>query len=142
MLRTLYIIICGCQQLGNHTLNIITDISCFRQRSRICDRKRHIQKLRQSLDQISLSTTSRPDHQHIGFLNLDLIHGIRCHTFIMIINSNRHHLLRSLLTDHILIQCLLDLMRRRNILQIQNRLLFLLFLLRLLRLLNRILKTT
>ena len=59
----------------------------------------------------------------------------------MVINSNRHNFLRLLLADHILVKSLFDLMRCRNILQIQNRLLFFLFLLRFLRLLHRILET-
>ena len=50
----------------------------------------------------------------------------------MIINRHGNDLLRLLLTDHVLVQACLDLVRRRNILNVKNRLLSLLFILRLL----------
>ena len=41
-------------------------------RRRIRDRQRHIQKLRQRLDQVRFSASGRSQHQDVGFLNLRL----------------------------------------------------------------------
>ena len=120
MLSLLHIIISRCKQFGNNTFNIITNISCFCKRSRIGNRQRNIKQFGQCFDQIGLSASGRSDHQHIGFFNCDLIHGICCYTFIMVVNGNGHYLLGIFLTDHIFIQGSLDLMRCRNLLEIQD----------------------
>ena len=70
VLCTLHIIICGCQQLGYDTLDVIPDIPCFCQRCGVCDREGHIQKLGKCLHQICLAGACRPYHEHVGFLDL------------------------------------------------------------------------
>ena len=110
-LRFFYIIICCCQKLGQHTLNIIPDISGFCQRGSIRNRKRNIQKLRKRLDQIGLAASRWSDHQHIGFFNLNIIGICPCrHTLVVIVYRHRDHLFRLLLTDHIFIQTGFNLM--------------------------------
>ena len=144
MLCPFHIIICSSQKLGYYTLYIISDIASLCKRSCISNGKRYVQKLCKGFYQISLSASGRSDHKHIGFLNFNLIHGICSYSFIMIVNSYRHYFLGFLLSYHILIQCFFDLMRCRNIFQIQNRffcLFFLLFFMDLFRLLSGILKT-
>ena len=130
MFRLLHIIVCRSQKFRYDTLNIISDITCFRQRCGVRNCQRHIQKLRQCLDQISLTTACRSDHKHIGFLNINIVHRVCCNSLIMIVYSYRHNLLGMFLTYHILIQRCLDLMRCRNLLKIQYRLGLLFFLLR------------
>ena len=141
MFCTLHIIVCRRQQLGNNTLYIITDISGFCKRRCISDSKRYIKKFRECLYKIGLTASGRSDHQHVGLLDFDLIHSVRRHTLIMIVNSHRHYFLSLVLTDHILVKSFFDFMWSRNVLKIQNRLLLFLFLPGLLRLLNRILET-
>ena len=128
--RLLHIVVCCCQKLGNNALNVIPNIACLSQRSRIRDRERHIQKLRQCLDKIGLATSCRSDHKHVGFLDSDIVHRICCNSLVVIVDRHRHNLLGMLLSDHVLIQCCFDLVRCRDLLKIQNRLSFLFFFLR------------
>ena len=109
------IIICCLQKLGEHTLHIISDIASLRQRSGIRNGKRHLKKPRQSLYQIRLSGTGRPDHEHVGFIDLDLFHGVGHHPFIVIVDRHRHDLFCIILSYDIFIQHSLDLVRCRNI---------------------------
>ena len=140
MLGTLHIIICRCQKFGNNALYIIANITGFCKRSGICNCKRHIQKFRQGFNQIGFTASGWSDHQHIRFLNFNLIHCICRHTFIVIVNRYRHYFLGFLLTDHILVKGFFDLMGSRNIFQIQNRFFLFLFLFFFLWLLHRILE--
>ena len=87
VLCTFHIVVCCCQKLRYHALNIISNIASLCQRCRICDRKRHIQKFGKCFYQIGLTASGWSDHQHIGFLNFYFIHSICCYTFIMIING-------------------------------------------------------
>ena len=136
----LHIIVSCRKKLGNNTLNIITDISCLCKGCRVCDGKRHLKKFCKHFYKICFTAASRSDHQHIGFLDFNIVHGICCHSLIMIIYCYRHYFLGIFLTDHIFIQCGLDLVRCRNVLKIDHRLRRLRFLLDLLRLISRILK--
>ena len=110
-----HIIVCRSQKLGYHTLDIVSDITCFCQGGRISDRKWHIQKTCQGLHQVGFSGTGRSDHQHIGFLNLHIIAGWGKHSFIMIVNRYRHDLFRMLLSDDVFIQTGFDHMGRRDV---------------------------
>ena len=138
MLSLLNIIISCRKKLRNNALDIITNVPGFCKGSRICDRKRHIQKFRKCLDQISLTTSGRSDHQHIGFLDCDFIHCIGRNTFIMIINGNGHNLFRILLSDHIFIKCCLDLVWCGNLFQIEDRIFLFTFFLLWFRLLSHL----
>ena len=70
LLSFLHIISSRCQKLGDYAFYILSDISSFRERRRIRNRQRHIQKLRQRLDQVRFSASGRSQHQDVGFLNL------------------------------------------------------------------------
>ena len=141
MLCFLHVIICRCKKLGYYTLDVIADISCLCKRCGICNSKRHLKKFGKHLHQISLTTACRSDHQHIGFLDLNIIHGVCGNSLIMIIDTYRHYFLGIFLSDHVFVQCCLDFMRCRNIFKIDHRLRGFGFLLDFLRLISRILKT-
>ena len=73
MLCPFYVIVCCCQKLGYNALNIVSDISCLCQRCSVCNSKRYVQKSGQCLYKIRLTTAGRPDHQHVGLLDLHII---------------------------------------------------------------------
>ena len=115
MLCLIHVIVCRLQKLREYALHIVSDIAGLRQRSGIRDGKRYLKKPRQSLYQIRLSGTGRPDHEHVGFVDLDLFHGVGHHPLIVIVDRHRHDLFRIVLSYDIFIQHSLDLMRCRNI---------------------------
>ena len=119
------IIVCCRQQLGKHAFNIIPDITCLGKGGCIRYGKGHIQKSCKCFHQIGFSAACRPDHQHVRLFDLDIVHGSRSHTLVMIVHRNRNYLLCMLLPDHIIVKLGFDLMRRWNIFNIQNRFLFL-----------------
>ena len=122
MLRTLHIIVRRRKQLADYTLNVVAYVTCLRERRRVRDRKRHIQKPRKRLNQICLAAAGRSDHKHVGLLNLHAVLFIRRNPLVVIIDRNRHHLFCLLLSDHIFIERRLDLVRCRDLLNVDNRL--------------------
>ena len=116
------------EKLGYETLDIIPDIPSLCKRRSVCNGKRHIEKSRQGLDQISFTGACRAKHKDIGLFDLYIVHCIRHHPLVMVINRNGDDLLRLFLPDHIIVKLCLDLVRSRNITKIQLRRLILFFL--------------
>ena len=127
MFRFFYIIIRGGQKFRHHAFDIVADISRLGQRRCVRDRQRNIQKPGKGPDKICLAASCGPYHQHIGLLDLNLVHGICGNALIVIVYCHRHDFLGVFLAYHIFVQRRLDLMGSRYLLQIQRRL----FLLRL-----------
>ena len=130
--RPLHVVVRGGEQFGNHAFNIVSDVSRLRQAGRVRNGKRHIQKPCEGLHQIGFSGTGGPDHEDVGLFNLNIVHGVCRYTLIVIINRHGNDLFRLLLTDHVLVQAGLDLVRGGNIFNVKNRLLSLFLILRLL----------
>ena len=103
-LSFLHIVICRLQQTYQNIFNIIADITRFRQRRRITDRKGNIQFFGQNPGQQCLARTSRPDQQNIALLDLYfrrqfVSRGDILQAFIMIVNRNRKNTLDPFLTN-------------------------------------------
>ena len=88
LLGALHVIVRRRKQFGDNAFDIVSYVSSLSQRGCVGDRKRHIQKLRQCFDQIRLSASCRSDHQHIGFLDFNMICVIGQYPFIMVIYRN------------------------------------------------------
>lgn len=69
----------------------------------------HIEKPGKGLYQISLAGTGGPDHEHVGFFNLDIIHRVGLHPFVVVVDRHGNDLLGIFLADHIIVQLCLDL---------------------------------
>ena len=111
MLCTLHIIISGLNQFQKNVLHILTYITGLCQSCRICDCKRNIDHACQCLCQKCLTGTSRSQHKNITLLKFHT-QIISCkHTLVMIIYCNREHLLCLILSDHIIVQKCLHLLR-------------------------------
>ena len=143
MLCTIHIVI-GCRkQLGYNALDIVSDIPRFRQRRRVRNGKRYVQKPRKRLYQICFARTGRPNHKHIGFFNFNLILPVAADSLIMVIHRYGHYFFCVFLPDYIIVQLRLDFMRRRDRLNIKYRRRFFLlrlFLFNLLRIRHQILQ--
>ena len=128
----LHIVVRVGQQLRDHTLHVIANITSLCQRSGIRDGQRDLQQFRHCLHHKCLAAPRRSQHQHIGFLNLNLIFPLlRQYPLIVVVYPHRENLLGPLLSDYILVQVALDHMRCRKVIDIQGRLWLFLLLLRL-----------
>ena len=112
-LGTVDIIVRCLDQLQQDVLDILTDIACLCEGGGICDGKRHVQQLRQSLCKIGLTGTGGTEHKDIALLQFDITNrgpsAVGQHSLIVIVYCDRERLLRFFLSDHILVQELLDL---------------------------------
>ena len=104
MLCPFNIVIGSLDQLQENVFHIFTYITCLRQRSGICNGKRHIDYPRQCLGKKGFSGTGRSQHQNVAFLQFDS-QIIACqYPLVMIIHSHRKDLLGLILSDDIIIQ--------------------------------------
>ena len=112
VLGALDIIIRRLNQLQQNVLHVLADIAGLCQCRRIRDCKRHVDDLRQCLRQIGLAGACRSDHNDIALLQLHLVEILRRgNTLIVVIHCYRQYLLCLVLSNHILIQKVLDLHR-------------------------------
>ena len=109
-LRTLDIIVCRLNQLQEDVLDILADIAGFGERRSICDCERNAEDAGQGLCQVGLTGTGRSDHQDVRLLNVDVL-DFRGDALVVVINRYRQHLLRLILSDDILIEEIMDLLR-------------------------------
>ena len=102
-----YIKICRLQQTNQHIFDVIANIAGFGQCRCVCNRKRNIQDLRQSLCQQRLTDTSRSQKENIALLQfyiLVLIGALMQNPLIMVINRDRQRNLGLILANNILVQ--------------------------------------
>ncbi len=115
VLCTLNIIIGSLNDFQKNIFHVFTDIAGFRKRCCICNCKRDVENLRQSLCQIRLAGTGRSDHQNVALLQFNIQILLRKHALIVIVDSNGKHTLCLVLSNHILIQKLFHLRRLNQI---------------------------
>ena len=112
-LRAGYVAVGGLQQLQNDVFDVLAHVAGFGQRRRIDDGKRHVQHLRQRLRQQRLARSRRPDQQDVRLRQLDIVAARLVHldALVVVVDRHRQLLLRLVLTDHVLVQKCLDLLR-------------------------------
>ena len=115
ILRSLNIPVCCLDDLQQDILYILTHISCFCQRSGICNGKRHIQKSCQCLGKQRLTGACWPQHQDIALLQLHIQISGCSHSFIMVVNRYRKCFFRFILSNHIIIQDCMDFLRFQKV---------------------------
>ena len=94
-------------------LHVFSHIAGLSQSSGVRNGKRHIQQLSQRLSKIGFPYACRPQKQHVAFGNFHCVIG-KINALIMVVDSYRKCHLGSILTHHIFIQLLLDLLRLRK----------------------------
>ena len=118
--RFLHIIVSYLKQAGQNTFNIFSHISCFGQHSRIYNGKRHMEQLSNGTSQQSLSGSGTSHHNDVRLFNLHIILILRLkQTFVMIIHRYSQIAFCIILTNHILVQEFFDILRLRELRQIQ-----------------------
>src|SRR5262245_23924737 len=114
-LRALDIVIGRPQQLQDDVLDVLADVAGFGQRRRVRHRERHVEDARQRLHQQRLARAGRTGQQHVGLRQVDVVlFGLVLEPLVVIVDSDRQHLLGMALADHVIVQHLADFLRGRN----------------------------
>src|SRR2546426_6174465 len=109
-LRPLDVIVGGLEQTQNDVFHVLADVARFGERGRVGDRERHPQHLRECLSKQRFPGTGRTDQENIGLLQLDVAIIIaRLDALVVVVDSDGEDLLGALLTDHVLVEDVLDL---------------------------------
>jgi hypothetical protein len=75
----------------------------------------HVEDARQRLRQQRLAGAGRADQQDVRLRELDVVVlGLVVEPLVVIVDGDREHLLGVILTDHVVVENLADLLRRRN----------------------------
>src|SRR6202043_956347 len=114
-LGALDVIVGRLQQLEDDALDILADIAGFRQRRRISHRERYVQNASERLREQRLARPGRANQEDVGFCQLDVVLlGLMVKPLVVIVDGDREHLLGMVLTDHVVIEDLADILRRRD----------------------------
>jgi len=101
--------------LQDDVLDVLADVAGFGQRRRVRHRERHVEDARQRLHQQRLARAGRTGQQHVGLRQFDVVLlGLVLEPLVVIVDSDRQHLLGMALADHVIVQHLADFLRGRN----------------------------
>jgi len=74
-----------------------------------------VEDAREGLCQQGLAGAGRPDQQNVGFGKLDVVVlGLVVEPLVVVVNGDRQHLFRVILTDHVVIENLADFLGSRD----------------------------
>src|SRR5262249_8944640 len=108
----------GLQELQDDVLDVLTDVAGFGQRRRVDDRERHRQQLGKGLREQRLAGARGADQHDIRLVQLDFVAAARLFLdvdpLVVVVDGDGELLLRLLLPDDVLVEELLDLLRRRQ----------------------------
>ena len=95
---------------------VLADVAGFGERGRVGDHERHVQQARERLREQRLARAGRADEQDVRLRELDLV-VLRqvLEPLVVVVDRDRKDLLRLLLADHVLVEDLADLLRRREV---------------------------
>src|SRR5205085_8087654 len=115
-LRLLDIVDALLQQLLDDVLDILADVARFGERGRVGDDERHIEEPRQRLREQRLAGARRTNKEDVAFGELDVVFlDRRVEPLIVVVDGHREDLFGEILADHVLIEDLADLVRRREL---------------------------
>src|SRR5262249_39614021 len=98
------------QQPQDDVLDVFADVARFGQRRRVGDGERDVEHLGQRLGEQRLAGAGGTDEQDVRLLQLDVARrGARLDALVVIVDRDGQDLLRAILTDHVLIEDVLDL---------------------------------
>ncbi len=115
-LRLLDIVVGRLEELEDDVLDVLADIARFGQRRRVGHGERHVENSRQRLGEQGLAAARRADQQDVRLGEFNFLPGLRpvAEPLVMVVDRDREHTLGAVLADHIIVQHLADLGRRRN----------------------------
>ena len=103
-------------ELGDDVFDVFAHVARFGKRRRVSDRERHVKRLGEGLREQGLARTRRTDKQNVGLLQFDVgeLLVARAKTLVVVVDRHGKRALGELLTDHVLIEVLVEFPRRRQ----------------------------
>ena len=102
-------------QFEQDVLDILAHITGFGQRRGVGNGERHTQHFGQRLRQQRLAGARRPQHQHVGLLQLNFALLPGEDAFVVVVDRDREHFFGFILADDILVEAGFDLGRGQDI---------------------------
>ena len=121
-LRLLDVVVALLQQLLDDVLDVLADVARFGERRRVGDHERDVEQPRQRLREQRLAGAGGADQQDVRLRELDLVvlaAGLQ--PLVVVVDGDREDLLRRVLADHVLVEDLADLVRRRQLVLVGAR---------------------
>ena len=111
--RLFLVVAGGLIQLQDDVLDVLSHVAGLGQGRRVHDRERHREKLGQGLGEKGLTRAGRADQQDVGLLELDVQLPVLLQVIdalVVVVDRHRELLLGLVLTDHVPVEELLDLL--------------------------------
>ena len=106
------------KQLEQQVLDIFTNVSCFRQRRCVADRKGNVQRARQGAGEQCFARSGWSGEQNIRLLDLDIgSFPVERKSLVVIVYCDREYSFGRALTDYILIKIRNDFARTGNLVE-------------------------
>ena len=103
------------QQLVDDVFHVFAHVTGFSQRRGVGNRKRNIERARERLSKQCLARTRGTNQQNVGLLQLNAFgRGLVLQALVVVVDRNGQHTLGTLLTDHVVVEMLIELLRRRD----------------------------
>src|SRR5438093_1315341 len=115
-LRAVEIEVGGLDEPEEDVLDILADVSRLREAGRIGDRERYIEDPRERLGEERLATPGRSDEEDVRLPKLDVVDPVPgANTLVVVVDGDRKHALRLVLSDDILVEDFVDAPRARDL---------------------------
>src|SRR5690606_23665789 len=96
-------------------LDVLTDIARLGQRRRVRDRERNVEDAGERLGEVRLAGAGRADEQDVALLEFDVVVHLGVDALVVIVDGDGEDLLRAVLADDVVVQVLIESLRRRDI---------------------------
>src|SRR3954452_6489375 len=111
----------GLDQLQQDVLDVLADVAGLGERGRVRDRDRHVEDARERLREVCLAAARGAEEEDVRLLELDLaLVTAHLHALVVVVDGDRQRPLRLLLRDDVLVQRRVDLLRARQVVEVER----------------------
>ncbi len=122
-LGLLDVVVGGLDQLQEDVLDVLADVAGLGQRRGVGDRERDVEDARERLGEQRLAAAGRAEQQDVRLLQLDLaVPGLgHLHALVVVVDGDGERPLGVLLPDDVVVEDAVDLLRPRQVLEVERR---------------------
>src|SRR4051794_4351025 len=109
-------------QLQEDVLDVLADVAGLGERGRVGDGERNVEDPRERLGEKRLAATGRSEEEDVRLLELDVAFlGAHLHALVVVVDRHRERALRLLLRHDIVVERGVDLLRARQVVEVERR---------------------